>query len=113
MNTGDWLLGLDATPPVCTGQAPPCLPAPLPSIPFNQYIKVTGETDSILKPITDNWGPRAGLAWQLSPQVVLRSGDALLWGSMVSRSQYSPHQYDAGGWPPVSGIATGERTHAT
>ena len=27
----------------CSGQAPPCLPAPLPSIPFNQYIKITGE----------------------------------------------------------------------
>ncbi len=93
MNTGEWLIGLETTPPVCTGQAPPCLPAPLPSIPFNQFIKITGERDSILKPITDNWGPRAGVAWQLNPRMVLRSGYALLWDSMVSRSQYGQHQY--------------------
>ena len=107
MNTGEWLIGLESTPPVCSGQAPPCLPAPLSSIPFNQYIKTTGEVDSILKPITDNWGPRAGVAWQLSPKMVLRSGYALLWDSMVSRSQYGQHQYESWGWPQFSGIDTG------
>ena len=107
MNTGEWLIGLETTPPVCSGQAPPCLPAPLPSIPFNQYIKTTGEVDSILKPITDNWGPRAGVAWQLDPSMVLRSGYALLWDSMVSRSQYGQHQYESWGWPQFSGIDTG------
>ena len=107
MNTGEWLIGLESTPPVCSGQAPPCLPAPMSSIPFNQFIRVTGETDKILKPITDNWGPRAGLAWQLTDKMVLRSGYALLWDSMVSRSQYGQHQYETWGWPQFSGIDTG------
>ena len=103
MKTGEWLIGLESTPAVCTGQAPPCLPAPLPSIPFNQYIRATGERDSILKPITDNWGPRVGLAWQLNPRTVLRSGYALMWDSMVSRSQYGQHQYESVGLAAVLG----------
>ena len=32
MNTGEWLIGLESTPPVCSGQAPPCLPTALSSI---------------------------------------------------------------------------------
>jgi outer membrane receptor protein involved in Fe transport len=107
MKTGEWLIGLEETPATCTGQAPPCLPAPLPSIPSNQFIRVTGELDSILKPITDNWGPRAGLAWQVNQRTVVRSGYALMWDSMVSRSQYGQHQYETWGWPQFSGIDTG------
>src|SRR5262249_42564825 len=42
LNTGEWLIGLEQTPSVCAGQAPPCFPAPLSQIPFNQYIRVTG-----------------------------------------------------------------------
>jgi hypothetical protein len=108
MKTGEWLIGLEEMPGVCTpGQPPPCLPTPLAQIPFNQFIRVTGERDSILKPITDNWGPRAGVAWQMSDRMVLRSGYALMWDSMVSRSQYGQHQFETWGWPQFSGIDTG------
>jgi hypothetical protein len=107
MSTGEWLIGLEETPAVCSGQAPPCLPSALSSIPANEFIRVTGQRDNILKPITDNWGPRVGLAWQLSPQSVLRSGYSLLWDSMVSRSQYGQHQFESWGWPQFSGIDTG------
>jgi hypothetical protein len=107
MKTGEWLIGLEQLPDPCTGQAPPCLPAPLDQIPFNQFIRVTGSRDSILKPIKDNWGPRAGAAWQLNPSTVLRTGYALMWDSMVSRSQYGQHQYESWGWPQFSGIDTG------
>jgi hypothetical protein len=107
MKTGEWLIGLDQMPEVCRGQAPPCLPAPLPSIPFNQFIKVTGERDRVLSPIADNWGPRVGAAWQLNPRTIVRGGYSLLWDSMVSRSQYGQHQYESWGWPQFSGIDTG------
>jgi outer membrane receptor protein involved in Fe transport len=107
LKTGEWLIGLEDVPGRCAGQVPPCLPSDLQSIPFNQFIRVTGERDSILEPITDNWGPRVGLAWQLNPRSVVRSGYALLWDSMVSRSQYGQHQYETWGWPQFSGIDTG------
>jgi hypothetical protein len=38
---------------------------------------------------------------------VLRSGYALMWDSMVSRSQYGQHQFETWGWPQFSGIDTG------
>jgi outer membrane receptor protein involved in Fe transport len=108
LKTGEWLLALEQMPGVCTpGLAPPCLPAPLSQIPFNQFIRATGERNSILSPITDNWGPRVGLAWQPNARTVLRTGYSLMWDSMVSRSQYGQHQFETWGWPQFSGIETG------
>lgn len=107
MNTGQWLIDLPEMPAVCAGQAPPCLPTALAQVPFNQYIAVTGSSNSLLKPIHDNWGPRVGLAWQTSPRSVLRGGYGLMWDSMVSRSQYGQNQMEAGGWPQFAGIETG------
>ena len=107
MKTGEWLIGLTEIPPVCSGGPPPCLPAPLSQIPFNSFIRATGEEDNLLKPITDNWGPRVGVAWQVSPRMVVRSGYSLMWDSMVSRSQYGQHQFESWGWPQFSGIETG------
>ena len=107
MNTGEWLVALEEQPPVCSGGPPPCLPSPLSQIPANQYIKFTGDRNSLLKPIADNWGPRVGVAWQVNNDMVLRTGYALMWDSMVSRSQYGQHQFEAWGWPQFSGIDTG------
>jgi hypothetical protein len=107
MKTGEWLLSLPELPPVCSGQAPPCLPTPISQIPFNQYIRAIGETNDMLKPIADNWGPRVGVAWQMTPTMVVRSGYSLMWDSMVSRSQYGQHQFETWGWPQFSGIDTG------
>ena len=86
---------------------PPCLPAPLDQIPYNQNIRATGEYNSVLPPIKDNFGPRVGLAWQINPKTVLRTGYALMWDSMVSRSQYGQHQFETWGWPQTSGFDTG------
>jgi hypothetical protein len=108
MNTGEWLIALDQTPSVCTPSTPPpCLPKPLGQIPFNEHIRITGERNSILKPIKDNFGPRFGLSWRMNPKTVLRTGYALMWDSMVSRSQYGQHQFETWGWPQFSGIETG------
>ena len=107
MKTGEWLIALPDVPPVCSGQAPPCLPAPLNTITANQFIKITGDRNSVLKPIKDNWGPRAGVAWQINDLMVLRTAYALMWDSMVSRSQYGQHQFETWGWPQFSGIDTG------
>lgn len=107
MNTGDWLIALPQLPDVCAGQAPPCLPAPINQIPYSEHIRATGRAFSILQPIADNWGPRAGIAWQIRPGTVVRSGYALMWDSMISRSQYGQHQFESWGWPQFSGIDTG------
>jgi hypothetical protein len=108
LNTGEWLIALPELPQVCAGQAPPCLPSPIEEVPFNEFIRATGEEFSILPPIKDNFGPRVGLAWQLSPNTVMRGGYSLMWDSMVSRSQYGQHQFESWGWPQFSGIDTGD-----
>jgi hypothetical protein len=107
--TGQWLLALPGLPPVCSevGNAPPCLPAPLGQIPFSQNIRATGSYNSVISPIKDNVGPRVGLAWQINPKTVLRTGYSLMWDSMVSRSQYGQHQFETWGWPQTSGFDTG------
>jgi len=108
LETGQWLIALPELPPVCSTVAnvPPCLPAPIGEIPFNEFITATGEEFSILPPIKDNIGPRVGLAWQINPRTVLRTGYSLMWDSMVSRSQYGQHQFETWGWPQFSGIDT-------
>lgn len=107
--TGQWLLALPEMPPVCSSvaNAPPCLPKALGQIPYSQYIVATGEYNSVLPPIKDNFGPRVGVAWQIDQATVLRTGYSLLWDSMVSRSQYGQHQFETWGWPQVSGFDTG------
>jgi outer membrane receptor protein involved in Fe transport len=105
LQTGEWLIALEQMPGVCG--TPPCLPTELSKIPYNQYIKATGEQNSILKPISDNVGPRLGLAWQINQKTILRTGYSLMWDSMVSRSQYGQHQFETWGWPQVSGFDTG------
>jgi hypothetical protein len=107
MNTGLWLLALETMPPVCDGVHYPCLPKDISEIPNNSFIQLTGEASSILKPITDNWGPRFGVAWQATPRTTLRTGYALVWDALPSRSQYAQHQYETWGWPQVSGFDTG------
>jgi hypothetical protein len=108
LRTGEWLLALEQEPGVCSTQTPPpCLATPLSQVPFNQFIRVTGERNSVLPPIKDNIGPRLGLAWQINPKTVLRTGYSLMWDSMVSRSQYGQHQFETWGWPQVSGFDTG------
>jgi hypothetical protein len=86
---------------------PPCLPSPLPTIPYNQYIKTTGSYNSFLGTIGDNVGPRLGIAWQINPKTVARAGYSLMWDALVSRSQYAQHQFETWGWPQVSGLDTG------
>lgn len=106
MATGEWLIGAEAVPPVCDGRTTPCIPAPLESIPFHDFITITGERNSILRPIKDNWGPRMGVAWRASATTVIRGGYGLVWDSLASRSQYGQHQF-VNGWPVAFGYDTG------
>jgi outer membrane receptor protein involved in Fe transport len=104
-----WIIASETTPPPCSvAQQSPCLPAnSLAEVPFGEHIVVTGEKDSFLKQIRDNFGPRVGLAWQLDEKTVLRGGYGLQWDALPSRSQYGQHQFEAWGWPQSSGFDTG------
>jgi len=74
-------------PPVCStvGNQPPCLPKPLDQIPKRVHPD-HGRVQRGPAPIKDTSG-RAWLAGRIDPKTVLRTGYALMWDSMVSRSQ--------------------------
>jgi outer membrane receptor protein involved in Fe transport len=105
MSTGQFLIAAEQMPNVCgSGEFPPCLPRPLAQIPFNQHIAVTGEPFSIVQAVKDNVGPRLGVAWQMNPRTVLRTGYSLMWDSLSGgRGQYVQHQFERG-WPLSPGI---------
>ena len=107
MSTGEFLIASGTMPPVCSAAAPPpCLPKPIDQIPFNQHIRVVAPF-SIIKPIKDNVGPRVGLAWQVNPRTVVRTGYSLMWDALVNRGQYAQHEFERG-WPLSPGISISE-----
>ena len=109
MRTGEWLIALEELPgPCAVVQASPCIPhASITDVSAHEFIRVTGERNSILSAIQDNWGPRLGIAWQMNPSTVLRTGYSLVWDAFASRGQYAQHQYEFWGWPQSSGFNTG------
>ncbi len=109
MRTGEWLIALEELPgPCAVVQASPCIPHDsINDVSAHEFIRVTGERNSILTAIKDNWGPRLGLAWQMDPKTVLRGGYSLTWDAFASRGQYAQHQYEFWGWPQSSGFDTG------
>src|SRR6516164_7857824 len=62
------------------------------------------------KPVYDNVGPRVGVAWQLDPATVLRTGYGLFWDALPARSQYAQNDIEGASWPwttAFSGTANG------
>lgn len=54
------------------------------------------------QPIRDNWGPRVGVAWQLTPKTVLRAGYGLYWDALAGRGQASQNDLEHGIWPDAT-----------
>jgi hypothetical protein len=107
-DNGLWLIAAESLPTCAQAQRAPCIPgAGLSSIPYGDRIRYTGGRDNILQPIKDNWGPRVGLAWQMNNKTLLRTGYGLHFDSLISRSQYSQHQFEFWGWPQSAGFNTG------
>jgi len=121
-----WIIGAATMPPLCSAaQKPPCIPdgAPLytpqnnPScnnktIPcdfrqdahFNNVI-VAGKPFFSPPPVRDNWGPRFGVAWQVTPNTVVRGGYGLYWDAVPARSQYAQNVLEKGVWPDATAFS--------
>jgi hypothetical protein len=107
-DNGLWLIAAESLPTCAQSQRAPCIPAAsLSAVPNGQYIRYTGEKDSILKPIRDNVGPRFGVSWRLNDKTVIRGGYGLQFDALPSRSQYGQHQFEFWGWPQSAGFNTG------
>jgi hypothetical protein len=101
-----WLIGASSIPDCKQVQQNPCFPGNgFASVPFNDHIKFVGPAPFMPKPVHDNVGPRVGVAWQLTPVTMLRSGYGLFWDALPARSQYVQNDIQGASWPWTTGFA--------
>ena len=109
LKTGEWLLAPRADARRLHAGAAAALPARA-ALADSRSTSSSGPPASATRSSSRSrtTGDRAS-AWpgRSTPSTVLRTGYALMWDSMVSRSQYGQHQFETWGWPQFSGIDTG------
>jgi hypothetical protein len=99
-----YLVSASSVAACTTPFADPCIPGGISSVPFNSHIAFMGQQSVTPPAVTDNWGPRIGLAWQLLPNTVLRAGYGLYYDTVSARSQYAQNDIEGPTWPWTIGI---------
>lgn len=117
-----WQVGLTASAiNACTTPfVNPCVPGgPTSSNPnFNVTVPLSGQTYNTFgnivfkgsaasaEPITDNWGPRVGIAWQFLRNTVLRGGYGIFYDTITARSQWVQNTLLGADWPWTEGTSS-------
>jgi hypothetical protein len=119
-----YVIGASAMPPLCSlAEQAPCIPDGGPlyttrnstcndkpnSIPCDftkdphfSSVVLAGRRFFDPPPIRDNWGPRVGIAWQVTPNTVLRGGYGLYWDALAGRGQAAQNDLEHGIWPDAT-----------
>jgi hypothetical protein len=102
-----WIIGATRLPGLCSAvNAAPCIPDAEANDPlFKNNVVVAGKRFFAPPPIKDNWGPRIGLAWAITPKTVMRTGWGLYWDSLPARSQYAQNDLEMGIWPDATAFS--------
>lgn len=101
-----WIIGAATMPPLCSvAQKSPCIPDAFQSDPHFANVVLAGKSFFAPGPVYDNWGPRAGVAWQITPKTVIRSGYGLYWDAIPARSQYAQNDLELAVWPGTTAFS--------
>lgn len=100
-----YTVGLTAFPPLCSSvQQDPCMPQPLANIPFNDHIVLGGNHLQVPRSEYDQFGPRIGIAWQVTPNTVIRGGYGLYFDALIARTQTAQNDLEQLAWPYTTGF---------
>ena len=99
-----YLIRASSVPACTTPFITPCIPGGIGAVPFNNHIVFTGQESATPPAVTDNWGPRIGIAWSFLPKTVLRAGYGLFYDTVSARSQYAQNDIEGPTWPWTIGI---------
>ena len=101
-----WIIGARQMPELCSvTQQAPCIPDAFRSDPHFSNVVISGKQFFAPGPVGDNWGPRIGLAWSITPHTILRTGYGLYWDAITARSQYAQNDLEMAVWPDATAYA--------
>jgi hypothetical protein len=122
-----YVIGASTMPPLCSqAQQAPCIPdgGPLYTTtnstcnnkpngipcdfrqdPHFSSVVLAGKRFFDPQPISDNWGPRIGIAWQATRNTVVRAGYGLYWDTLAGRGQAAQNDLEHGIWPDATAFS--------